>query len=118
MKVEAHRLDDFVRHMLEAISRIERYTQRLDRADFLQDELVQDAVIRNIEIIGEAARNIQKHYPSFVLEHSRIPFASAYQMRNAVAHGYFAVDYELVWNTIQRDLPALRDLLLPLTPPR
>jgi uncharacterized protein with HEPN domain len=51
-------------------------------------------VIRSIEIIGEASNNIEKHFPRFVANHSELPLASAYQMRNAVAHGYFKVDFK------------------------
>ena len=69
---------------------------------------MQDAVIRNFEVIGEASNNIEKQHPEFVASHSDLPLAYAYQMRNAIAHGYFKVDLEIVWNTIQRDLPSLR----------
>ena len=74
---------------------------------FLENSMVQDAVIRNIEIIGEASNNIEKHYPDFAAAHPELPLASAYQMRNAVAHGYFRVDLEIVWRTIHSDLPGL-----------
>jgi uncharacterized protein with HEPN domain len=75
---------------------------------FLTNRLVQDAVIRNFEIIGEASHNIETHYPEFAAEHPELPLAFAYPMRNAVAHGYFKVDYELVWKTMHRDFPGLR----------
>ncbi|WP_332855755.1 HepT-like ribonuclease domain-containing protein [Duganella sp. S19_KUP01_CR8] len=75
----------------------------------MQNELVQDAVIRNLEILGEASNNIQKYHPEFVMQHPELPLAFAYQMRNAVVHGYFNVDYEIVWKTIQADLPALNE---------
>ena len=68
-------------------------------------------VIRNIEVIGEACHRIEVRYPDFAMEHREIPFASAYQMRNAVAHGYFEVDLDIVWLTIVNDLPALGDAL-------
>jgi uncharacterized protein with HEPN domain len=71
--------------------------------------MVQDAVIRNFEIIGEASRNIEVHYPKFSAAHPELPLAFAYQMRNAVAHGYFKVDLEIAWNTIHADLPALHE---------
>ncbi len=48
-----------------------------------------------------------RHYPEFVVEHPELPLASAYQMRNAVAHGYFKVDFEIVWRTVSNDLPDL-----------
>jgi len=62
--------------------------------------------IRNFEVIGEASNNIEKRFPEFVTSHPELPLASAYQMRNAVAHGYFKVDFEILWKTIQRELPS------------
>lgn len=90
MSRDQQRLSDYLTHILEAIERIDRYT---------------DAVIRNLEIVGEASNNVGKHYPEFAAAHPELPLAFAYQMRNAVAHGYFKVDFEIVWKTIQRDLP-------------
>lgn len=108
MSRDQMRLADCLAHVLEAIERIERYTQDMDDLAFLANQLVQDAVIRNFEIIGEACNNIEKRYPTFPLEHPEMPLAFAYQMRNAVAHGYFKVDFEIVWKTIHGDLPSLR----------
>ena len=107
MRKESPRLGDYLEHMSRAIERITPYIEEMDEVAFLQDELVQDAVIRNFQIIGEASHNIQSHYPDFAVEHPELPLAFAYQMRNAVAHGYFKVDYEIVWKTIQSDLPVL-----------
>jgi uncharacterized protein with HEPN domain len=89
------------------IERIERYTREVDEVAFLHNELIQDAVIRNLEILGEASNNIQKHFPEFATRHPGLPLAFAYQMRNAVAHGYFKVDHEIGWKTIHADLPVL-----------
>ena len=66
-------------------------------------------MIRNLEVIGEASNNIQKRFPDFAAAHPELPLASAYQMRNAVAHGYFSVDLEIVWKTIQGDLATLSE---------
>lgn len=107
MSKEGQRLADYLSHMLLAIERINRYTEGLDEVAFLQNELVQDAVIRNLEILGEASNNVQKLYPEFAGEHPDLPLSFAYQMRNAIAHGYFMVDYEIVWQTIHADLPTL-----------
>lgn len=79
----------------------------MDELAFMNNPLVQDAVIRNFEIIGEASNNIEKHYPEFAANNPELPLAFAYQMRNAVAHGYFKVDFEIVWKTIHSDLPGL-----------
>lgn len=70
--------------------------------------MVQDAVIRNFEVIGEASHNIETRFPDFAANHPELPLAFAYQMRNAVAHGYFKVDLEIVWKTIQTDLSKLQ----------
>jgi uncharacterized protein with HEPN domain len=112
MSRDQERLTDYLTHILEAIERIERYTEDLVEMDFLNNQLVQDAVIRNFEIIGEASNNINKHYPEFAAMHPELPLTFAYQMRNALSHGYFKVDLEIVWKTIHRDLPDLHVLVI------
>jgi Uncharacterized conserved protein len=107
MSRDEQRLTDYLSHILEAIERIDRYTEDIDEVAFLQNEMVQDAVIRNFEIIGEASHNIETHFPEFAAAHSELPLAFAYQMRNAVAHGYFKVDLEIVWKTVHNDLAVL-----------
>lgn len=104
MSRDRQRLHDYLGHILEAIERIDRYTNDMDEVAFLQDEMAQDAVIRNFEILGEASHNIECHFPDFTATHPELPLAFAYQMRNAVAHGYFKVDFEIVWKTIQNEL--------------
>ena len=97
----------YLGHILEAIERIERYTEEMDSAAFMQDSLVQDAVIRNLEIIGEASHSIIECCPRFVDEHPELPLRVAYQMRNVIAHGYFKVNLSTVWNTLEKDLPEM-----------
>ncbi len=109
MSRDKQRLVDYLAHILEAIARINRYTDDITDWAFMQNELVQDAVIRNFEIIGEACRNIERHYPEFAAAHPEVPLAFAYEMRNALAHGYFKVDLDIVWKTIERDLPVLTE---------
>lgn len=111
MSRDEQRLTDYLAHILEAIERIDRYTEDMSEIAFLENQMAQDAVIRNFEIIGEASHNIETHYPKFAVAHPALPLASAYQMRNAVAHGYFKVDLEIVWNTIHSDLPELYQLV-------
>jgi hypothetical protein len=79
MTNEQQRLADYLAHMLEAIERIEHYVVDLDEMAFLNSKLVQDAVIRNFEIIGEASNNIEKRSPEFVKAHPELPLSSAYQ---------------------------------------
>lgn len=102
------RLRDYIEHMLDAVSQIERYVEDLSEDDFLKDRKTQDAVIRNFEILGEAARNIVSAAPEFTAAHADVPWSEAYRLRNQVAHGYFDVDLKVVWQTIQRDLPCLK----------
>ena len=108
MNKKALRVSDYLLHILDAIGRIERYPASKSLDDFERDEQCQDAVIRNIEIIGEAARNIQQHSPDFVQQHHEIPWAALYAMRNRLSHGYWAVDLAVVWQVIERDLGALK----------
>jgi uncharacterized protein with HEPN domain len=105
------RVPDYLGHILNAIDRIWRYTANMDELAFLSSELVQDAVIRNIEIIGEASNNIQRVDPAFAAKHDDIPWLVMYTMRNRVSHGYDKVDFEIVWKTIQGDLPGLHSLI-------
>lgn len=107
MTRDKQRLTDYLSHILEAIERINRYTEGMDEATFLGNQMAQDAVIRNLEIVGEASHNIEKDCPDFAAAHPELPLLPAYEMRNAVAHGYFKVDLKLVWNTIHRNLPGL-----------
>lgn len=100
-------LNDYLEHIRQAIGRIERYLANIDHAVFLINEEKQDAVIRNLEVIGEAAGNIQRHFPGFSTQYPDFPLKAAYGTRNVLAHGYFKVDLDLVWMTVERDLPAL-----------
>ena len=100
-------LRDYLEHIQQSIGRIQRYLQEIDHAGFLVNEEKQDAVIRNLEIIGEAAGNIQRHFPDFTTKHPNFPLKVAYGTRNALAHGYFKVDLDVVWKTVERDLPEL-----------
>jgi uncharacterized protein with HEPN domain len=107
MSHDQQRLIDYLGHILEAIERIHGYVEDVDEVRFLENTMVQDAIVRNLEIIGEASHNIDSHFPEFSATHPELPLAFAYQMRNALAHGYFKVDMEIVWKTIHKDLPDL-----------
>lgn len=111
MSRDAQRLPDYLGHIDQAIERIQRYTRGMDLTSFLDSDIVQDAVIRNLEVIGESCRNIERHHADFAVAHPELPLAIAYEMRNALAHGYFKVDLEIVWRTLQRDLPGLQAIV-------
>lgn len=99
---------NYLDHILTAIRRINHYVDDVSEVSFLKSELIQDAVIRNIEIIGEASRNMDRYYPHFTAEHPEVPWSDLYWMRNRVSHGYFTVDLELVWKTLEKDIPELQ----------
>lgn len=102
------RMADYLQHILDAIDNIRDYTAGMDLAAFMADRKTRDAVVRNLEVIGEACNNVVKNNPAFAATHSAVPWGFAYEMRNALAHGYFTVDHTIVWQTIQQDLPGLR----------
>jgi uncharacterized protein with HEPN domain len=97
MSRDPQRLPDYLGHILEAIERIQHYVDAMDEVGFLGSKLVQDAVIRNLEVIGEASRNIERAHPDFAAAHPELPLALANDMRNALSHGYFKVDLGIVW---------------------
>jgi len=100
----------FIQDMLEAIEKIERYTESIeDLEDFKEKDIVVDAVLRNLEIIGEAAGNISKEIRS---KYSEIPWNRVVGLRNVVIHGYFVVDLEIIWVIIKEQLPELKEVLL------
>jgi uncharacterized protein with HEPN domain len=99
---------DFIGHILEAAEKVLHYTKNMNRDQFYSDTLTQDAVIRNIEIIGEATNNLLEADPTIIAKYPSIPFAQIYGMRNRVAHGYFAVSLAMVWDSVEEDIPELR----------
>jgi uncharacterized protein with HEPN domain len=119
MNAKPSRTQDYLQHMLDAIERIEAYSAGFDWNAFDGDSRTQDAVIRNLEVIGEAARNVLRHDSAFVTAHPEVPRGKAYQMRNALSHGYAYVDVGTVWRTVQTSLPQLKNQLTVLltTPP-
>ena len=95
----------FLRHILESIDWIEKDVKGMSRKEFLTNVPTQDAVIRRIEIIGEAIRNLPEELRS---KHSEVPWQDIMGMRNQLIHGYFGVDLELVWRVIENDIPPLK----------
>jgi uncharacterized protein with HEPN domain len=85
-----------------------KYTAGLRDDDFLVNELVQDAVVRNIGIVGEAAKQLLDVAPEFSRKHPEIPFAEVYGMRNRVIHGYSSMNPSVVWDSVRDDVPELR----------
>jgi uncharacterized protein with HEPN domain len=103
------RVDDYLEHIAEAIERAIGYLQPIpDLAAFRRNPQVQDAVVRNIEIIGEAVNKINSTAPDFLQQHADLPWAQMRAMRNIAIHEYFFVDLEIVWTTVKNDFPRLK----------
>lgn len=111
---DPQRVADYLSHILQAIDSIHDYTNGATADSYLVDRKTQDAVVRNLEVIGEASNNIVKHHAEFAGAHTAVPWRFAYEMRNALSHGYFTIDHTIVWQTIQRDLPSLREQIAKL----
>jgi uncharacterized protein with HEPN domain len=105
------RLPDYLDHMLEAAQQACSYTEGLSKEDFMADKRTQQAVILNLVIIGEAATKLLKDYSTFLDQHTDVPWRNMKGMRNRIAHGYFDIDLDVVWETVQTALPQLLERL-------
>lgn len=112
MSKDKLRLTDYMQHIRDAIERVDKYVGDLCEVDFLQNDMVSDAVIRNYEVIGEACHNIERDFPEFANSDHSLPLKFAYEMRNAISHGYYKVDLEQIWESIHQDLPDLHEQIV------
>ena len=94
-----------LKDILEAINRIQRYVGAMSQAEFLQNTEKQDAVVRNVEIIGEAVRNLPA---DFKQRHASVQWAQISGMRDRLIHQYFGVNWDILWDVVQDKIPALR----------
>ena len=102
------RARDYLQHIIEAIDRACGYVAGMNAAAFERDMRTQDAVIRSLQIIGEAANKARVADPSLQSSAPDIPWDVMYGIRNRMIHDYFEVDLDVVWQTLQGDLPVLR----------
>jgi uncharacterized protein with HEPN domain len=95
----------FLKDILDSISSIEKFIKNLSFNDFVNDDKTSSAVIRKIEIIGEAAKNIPQ---SIHTKYEEIPWKEIAGMRDKIIHSYFGVDYELIWKVVVEDLKNIK----------
>ncbi|MFH1322121.1 MAG: DUF86 domain-containing protein [Bacteroidota bacterium] len=91
----------FFEDIIEAIEKIKQYTNNISYNEFIKDNRTKDAVIRNIEIIGEAANNIPEYIKN---QYPEIEWHKIIGMRNRLIHAYFGIDYQIVWNIITKQI--------------
>ena len=95
----------YLHHILDAIDVIEGYTKGMTENEFLANSMARDAVVRQIEIIGEASRNISDEFRE---KHPKLPWEKMGGIRNKTIHEYFNVNFAIVWDTVQDDPPLLK----------
>lgn len=102
-----NRLTDYLDHMAQAASEACGFVDGFSKEDFIGDKRTQQAVIMNLIIIGEAVTKVMDGYAEFALSQTQVPWRSMRGMRNRIAHGYFDINLQVVWDTVQSALPAL-----------
>ncbi|HDR89784.1 MAG TPA: DUF86 domain-containing protein [Bacteroidetes bacterium] len=98
----------YIDHILQSINNIIEYTKDLSKQDFSRNKMVQDAVIRNFEIIGEATKKVSDDYKQV---HFEVPWKAMSGMRDKLIHDYIGVDTAVIWKTIKEDLLDLKKKL-------
>ena len=97
----------YIKHIRDSIYKIENFTSGLSKEDFLSEEnqVVQSGVVRELEVIGEATGKISAEYRQ---SHGDVPWRDMIDTRNKVIHDYLSIDYDLIWDIVQKDLPNLK----------
>lgn len=101
------RLTDYLDHMRQAAEDSRGFVSGMGKRDFLEDKRTQRAVIMSLVIVGEAATKVMDGYADFADAHPEVPWRSMRGMRNRIAHGYFDINLDVVWDTVQTALPEL-----------
>lgn len=105
--MSTNRLPDYLGHIQQAAFDACIFVEGLALADFLEDKRTQQAVIMSLVVIGEAVSKVMIEYADFAQAHPQVPWRSMRGMRNRIAHGYFDINLEVVWDTVQTALPDL-----------
>lgn len=106
-----NRLADYLDHIKQAASDARSFVNGLNKDEFFADKRTQQAVVMSLIIIGEAATKVMDSYPEFADAHPEVPWRSMRGMRNRIAHGYFDINLDVVWETVQAALPELQQQL-------
>lgn len=106
-----NRIPDYLDHIRQAAEDACSFVEGLGKEDFLTDRRTQSAVVMSLVVIGEAATKVMDRYPEFADRHPDVPWRSMRGMRNRIAHGYFEINLDVVWDTVQIALPELLERL-------
>ncbi len=99
----------FIEHILDSINAIEKFSKNLDKEKLISNRLRQSAIVREIEIIGEAIKNVSENLKN---KHREIEWKEIIGTRDKIIHHYFGVDFNIVWDIIKKDLPDLESKIL------
>jgi uncharacterized protein with HEPN domain len=105
--------ETYLLDILIAARKALKFVEGIDRNQFEDNEIIQNAVLRPLEIIGEASARVSK---DFRKAHAEIPWQEMVGLRNGLVHEYFRIDFGAVWDTIHKDLPKLIEIIEPLVP--
>ena len=95
----------FIKHILESIEDIENYSKSVSKNQFFKDKKLQDAIVKRIEIIGEAVKNLPIEFTN---KYPFVPWSEIARTRDKMVHHYFGVDLDIVWDIVKKDLPGLK----------
>lgn len=99
----------YIKHVLDAINDIDEFVKGMNKETFLKNKAIKYAVVRSIEIIGEASKHLSKKFRD---QHKEIQWDDICGMRDKLIHDYIGVDYAIVWQAIEKDIPSLKKKLL------
>lgn len=105
--MKPERLADYLAHIEQAATDACSFVEGMSREDFLADKRTQQAVVLSLMVIGEAATKLLAQHAEFLAKHPGLPWASMKGMRNRIAHGYFDINLDVVWDTVEKALPGL-----------
>jgi uncharacterized protein with HEPN domain len=109
--VSAYRLPDYLEHIQQAASDACSFIEGMGKDDFLADKRTRNAVVMSLIAIGETGAKVMDRYPAFAARHAEIPWLRMRDTRNRIAHGYFDIDFDIVWDTAKTALPTLLEQL-------